>query len=243
MKIEIEAVEGDCAQLYQWDLGRRLILTGFGPDTQAHFGQGDAALVIAAYDDGGVLYADIPNICLQRAGMLYVYIYSPANTRTRTAAAFSVWARPKPEDYVFTEDDIRRWDDVITAVQDEYIRMTSEDLLPALQEMYNSELASAKAVLEQTAEDSETAAKAAQQAAKTAEDAATASAASAQESASHNAACAESAANAETSAKAAAGHAQAMAGTFDFTGYLRYQIVEQAPETYDEGVLYIVAFT
>lgn len=105
MKIEIEAVEGDRAQLYQWDLNRRLILTGFGPDTQAHFGQGDSALVVAAYDDGGVLYADIPNICLQRAGMLYVYIYSPANTRTRTAAAFSVWARPKPEDYVYTETD------------------------------------------------------------------------------------------------------------------------------------------
>ena len=105
MKIEIEAVEGDRAQLYQWDLNRRLILTGFGPDTQAHFGQGDAALVVAAYDDGGVLYADIPNICLQRAGMLYVYIYSPANTRTRTAAAFSVWARPKPEDYVYTETE------------------------------------------------------------------------------------------------------------------------------------------
>ena len=31
-----------------------------------------------------------------------------------------------------------------------------------------------------------------------------------------------------------------MAGTFDFTGYLRYQIVNAAPETYDEGVLYIV---
>lgn len=109
MKIEIEAVEGDRAQLYQWDLNRRLILSGFGPDTQAHFGQGDSALVVAAYDDGGVLYADIPNICLQRAGMLYVYIYSPANTRTRTAAAFSVWARPKPEDYVYTETEVLTW--------------------------------------------------------------------------------------------------------------------------------------
>lgn len=243
MKIEIEAMDGDRPQLYQWDLDRRLILYGFGPDTQAHFGQDGSAIVVDAYEDSGILYANIPNICLQRAGMLHVYIYNSASTRTITAVAISVRPRPRPEDYVFTEDDIRRWDDVITAVQDEYIRMTNEDLLPALQEMYNSELASAKAVLEQTAEDSETAAKAAQQAAKTAEDAATASAASAQESASHNAACAESAANAETSAKAAAGHAQAMAGTFDFTGYLRYQIVEQAPETYEEGVLYIVAFT
>ena len=42
------------------------------------------------------------------------------------------------------------------------------------------------------------------------------------------------------SARVAQECAQAMAGTFDFTGYLRYQIVDAAPETYDEGVLYIV---
>ena len=109
MKIEIEAVEGDRAQLYQWDLNRRLILTGFGQDTQAHFGQGDSALVVAAYDDSGILYADIPNICLQRAGMLHVYIYNSANTRTRTAVAISVWPRPKPEDYVYTETEVLTW--------------------------------------------------------------------------------------------------------------------------------------
>lgn len=45
---------------------------------------------------------------------------------------------------------------------------------------------------------------------------------------------------AEQHARVAKESAQAMAGTFDFTGYLRYQIVNAAPETYDEGVLYIV---
>lgn len=62
---------------------------------------------------------------------------------------------------------------------------------------------------------------------------------------SHNAntsasAAAESASAAAESARVANECAQAMAGTFDFTGYLRYQIVNAAPETYDEGVLYIV---
>ena len=45
---------------------------------------------------------------------------------------------------------------------------------------------------------------------------------------------------AEQHARVAQECAQAMAGTFDFTGYLRYQIVDAAPATYDEGVLYIV---
>lgn len=49
-----------------------------------------------------------------------------------------------------------------------------------------------------------------------------------------------SAANAEQSATIAKECAQAMAGTFDFTGYLRYQVVDTAPETYEEGVLYLV---
>ena len=44
----------------------------------------------------------------------------------------------------------------------------------------------------------------------------------------------------EQHARVAQECAQAMAGTFDFTGYLRYQIVDAAPEAYDEGVLYIV---
>ena len=45
---------------------------------------------------------------------------------------------------------------------------------------------------------------------------------------------------AEQHARVAQECAQAMAGTFDFTGYLRYQIVDAVPATYDEGVLYIV---
>lgn len=49
-----------------------------------------------------------------------------------------------------------------------------------------------------------------------------------------------SAANAERSATIAQECAQAMAGTFDFTGYLRYQVVDAAPETYEKGVLYLV---
>lgn len=49
-----------------------------------------------------------------------------------------------------------------------------------------------------------------------------------------------SAANAERSATIAQECAQAMAGTFDFTGYLRYQVVDAAPETYEKGVLHLV---
>lgn len=229
-------------RFYQWDTGRILLVESDDCD-HVEFGQRglDNALLADIHELDGLRIVAVPDVLLQVARTITAYLVS--SDMTYYEQNFPVIARPKPDDYVFTEDDIRRWDDVIAAVQDEYTRMTNEDLLPALQEMYKSELASAKTELEQTAAESETAAMAAQQAAKTAEDAATASAASAQESASHNAACAESAANAETSAKAAAGHAQAMAGTFDFTGYLRYQIVEQAPETYEEGVLYIVAFT
>ena len=34
--------------------------------------------------------------------------------------------------------------------------------------------------------------------------------------------------------------AQAMAGTFDFTGYMRYRVVTELPEQQDDNVLYII---
>lgn len=47
---------------------------------------------------------------------------------------------------------------------------------------------------------------------------------------------------AEEQARVAKEAAQAMAGTFDYTGYLRYKIVDTQPTTYDEGVLYLVPY-
>ena len=81
----------------------------------------------------------------------------------------------------------------------------------------------------------------------TATDASTSAAASAKLSEESAVQCASSAltaqknaTNAEALANEAKSHAQAMAGTFDFTGYLRYMIVDEIPEEQENGVIYIV---
>lgn len=60
-------------------------------------------------------------------------------------------------------------------------------------------------------------------------------------------AAASSAQTAQTAASAAASSAQtaqdcaqAMAGTFDFTGYMRYRVVTELPEQQDDNVLYLI---
>ena len=60
-------------------------------------------------------------------------------------------------------------------------------------------------------------------------------------------AAAEQAESTQTAASAAAKEAQtaqecaqAMAGTFDFTGYMRYRVVTELPERQDDNVLYLI---
>lgn len=53
-------------------------------------------------------------------------------------------------------------------------------------------------------------------------------------------AASEQAESAQTAASAAARDAQAMAGTFDFTGYMRYRVVTELPEQQDDNVLYLI---
>lgn len=55
-------------------------------------------------------------------------------------------------------------------------------------------------------------------------------------------AAAEQAESAQTAASAQTAQecAQAMAGTFDFTGYMRYRVVTELPERQDDNVLYLI---
>lgn len=227
--------------LYQWDTGRffHIISKDNTEICAVHFSTNSMpfALVVEPYENpDGTLYCMLPDSLLQQGNTIWAYEVSRNlnnGKETVSRQSFLVIKRNRPQDYVYTEDDIKRWDDLIDEVRSEFARMTNEELIPQLTDAYNEELVQAKAELEQLASSSEASAKEAQ--------------ASAAESAEnvkkieeHDASCAESASAAEASAKTAAECAQAMAGTFDFTGYLRYQIVDDEPEQYEKGVLYIV---
>lgn len=102
----IKIVPDKEGKLTQWDLNRKVIVTGYEGVAEVHFaspGDDHGAYVVELVDGE----AKIPNILLTMAGTINVYVY-PAD-RTVFATALWVMAREKPDDYVYTETEVLNW--------------------------------------------------------------------------------------------------------------------------------------
>ena len=102
----IKIVPDKEGKLTQWDLNRKVIITGYEGVAEVHFaspGDDHGAYVVKLIDGE----AEIPNILLTMAGTINVYVY-PAD-RTVFATALWVMAREKPDDYVYTETEVLNW--------------------------------------------------------------------------------------------------------------------------------------
>ena len=103
-------------QLYQWDINRRIIVND--PNIgEVHFCNhiSDCALVVQVKDG----LADIPNILLQDARPIRAYAYMD-DSYTLTEQQFTVKARTKPCDYVYTETEVIQYsalDERIRAIE------------------------------------------------------------------------------------------------------------------------------
>ena len=105
----------DRDMLWQWDRGQRVQLHDVPVGTEVHFSNAAIkpnALVKDAYEDGEGVYADIPDILLQTAGTLtaYIYLEDGDEGHTEYRKMFIVRDREKPDDYVYTEDDVKTWE-------------------------------------------------------------------------------------------------------------------------------------
>lgn len=99
----IKIVPDKEGRLTQWDIDRKVIVTGFEGDAEVHFaspGDNHGAYVVELTDGE----ATVPNILLTMAGVINVYVY-PAD-RTVFAATLPVMAREKPDDYIYTETEV-----------------------------------------------------------------------------------------------------------------------------------------
>lgn len=111
-------IEDGRKRFYQWDLNQRLLIEGYPVGTQVHFAsrwaEAESALVVEAYAENGRIYANIPNSLLQSAGELCVYIYAEAGDQFHTdlRTLLTVSARERPADYVYTETEVMRWQDL-----------------------------------------------------------------------------------------------------------------------------------
>lgn len=92
---------------YQWDLDRQVAVED-ATITEVHFCNrtDDCSLVVEVVDG----LANVPNVILQKSFNVRVFGYD--GKATRYDKVFEVKARSKPSDYVYTEVEIKRYDDL-----------------------------------------------------------------------------------------------------------------------------------
>ena len=137
----IKIVPDKEGRLTQWDLDRKVIVTGYDGVAEVHFaspGDDHGAYVVELIDGE----AKIPNILLTMAGTINVYVY-PAD-RTVFATALWVMAREKPDDYVYTETEVLDWRTLDEKIGDlaKLTTTAKENLVAAINEAATKGMAS-----------------------------------------------------------------------------------------------------
>lgn len=102
---------------FQWDTNQKLIVED-DSILEVHFCNGTAncSLVCRVYDENGLRIADVPNSLLQDNMRIKVYGYT--DTYTKIEKCFEVNKRSKPDDYVYTETEIKRYEDLEKRVEE-----------------------------------------------------------------------------------------------------------------------------
>lgn len=121
--------------LYQWDIGQRLRLYGVAAGTRVDYVMGTQVLSVDSYADGSDVYADIPNILLQESGSIKVLVYVTGEDYGETVCErrLNVLSRAKPSDYVYTETEVKTYDDLearVAALEENPI--SGEDIAEAV---------------------------------------------------------------------------------------------------------------
>lgn len=94
------------ASLYQWDLDRQIEVTDDSV-SEVHFAhpEDDKALVVEVDEIDGVRVVSIPNILLQ--GYAPIKVWLVVGDVTVYGNKLSVTGRAKPDDYVYTETEVK----------------------------------------------------------------------------------------------------------------------------------------
>ena len=104
-------------EFWQWDLDRKIIVSDPVID-EVHFCNktDNCSLVVEVYELNGQRVANVPNILLQNAWPINVFGYC-GKCFTKQYAKFKVNARSKPADYVYTETEIKSYEDLKVRVE------------------------------------------------------------------------------------------------------------------------------
>ena len=102
-------------QLYQWDTGRVievfLVSKQKVDEIQVYNGTTDNAIVLPKWEENGRTYAEIPDVLLQSDNNIDIYVtsHSDIGENTTRHKNVKVTSRRKPDDYVYTEVELKTW--------------------------------------------------------------------------------------------------------------------------------------
>ena len=102
-------------QFFQWDLDRKLIVDD-DDIIEVHFCNrtAECALPVATHKEGNLTVVNVPNLILQDSFRMNVYAYD--GKHTKHAARFEIVPRSKPDTYVYTETEIKSWDELFERI-------------------------------------------------------------------------------------------------------------------------------
>jgi hypothetical protein len=97
---------------YQWDTGRQLIVNNESFE-EVHFcnGSSDRSLVCKVFEQNGKRLVNVPNILLQdsRSISVFAFVEDDNGGYTKYRVVYGVRARTKPDNYVYTEEEILQY--------------------------------------------------------------------------------------------------------------------------------------
>lgn len=127
-------IEGGRPRLYQWDIDQRLEVDN-DEVLEVHFVNAvtSPALVCEVYEENGRRFADVPNVLLQQ--FWPIQAYGCCNSRVRDVETIKVIRREKPADYVYTETEVKRFDDLERQVKSSVRFDLSQELTKTQQDM------------------------------------------------------------------------------------------------------------
>lgn len=122
-------------QFYQWDLDRKLIVSDESID-EVHFCNrtDDCSLICEVYQEGELRLVNVPNVLLTTDWRINVYAYD--SNYTKHCEQYEVVSRTKPADYVYTETEVKNYDELLERLTEIEEKGISDEVLAAAVERY-----------------------------------------------------------------------------------------------------------
>lgn len=113
---ELLELYGNKSHLYQWDINQRVIIDD-KEVKQVHFDNGTGTVFVCElYEYNGVMVADVPNILLTT--YLAIKAYAVCEECVRHERVIQVERRTKPSDYVYTETEVFKYENLESRIDE-----------------------------------------------------------------------------------------------------------------------------